>query len=190
MGGGMEGSRSTNEPGTKGRSARRRGTNGRVNGRVNGRPRTGGPDGIRIVRSGISVYEVEVDLGRYSPATTANIRGFKARLLKLLPSLRKHECYAGEVGGFVQELDRGTDLAHVMEHVILEILKLAEGSRRRFTGWTRKKSKNHVIHFQAPGAQAAKEATRGAIEVIEGVISGTRVDTAAIVKAVRRSSRR
>jgi len=146
-----------------------------------------GSGGIRIVRSGISVYEVEVDLGRYSLVTTADIRGFKTRLLRLLPSLRKHECYAGEVGGFVSELERGTDLAHVMEHVILEILKLADRSRRRFTGWTRKKSKNHVIHFQAPGARAAKEATRGAVEVIEGVISGARVDPAAIVKAVRRS---
>lgn len=167
-----------------------RNTNGR---RIDGRSlngRGGGAGGIRIVRSGISVYEVEVDLGKYSPVTTADIKGFKTRLLRLLPTLRKHECYAGEVGGFVQELDRGTDLAHVMEHVILEILKLAEGSRRKFTGWTRKKSKNHVIHFQAPGAKAAKEATRGALEVIEGVISGRRIDAAAIVKTVRRSEGR
>jgi cyanophycin synthetase len=145
---------------------------------------------IRIVRSGISVYEVEVDLGRYSFMTTAEIGGFKTRLLRLLPSLRKHECYAGEAGGFVREMERGTDLAHVMEHVILELLKLAAGSRRCFTGWTRKKSKNHVIHFQAPDARAAREATLGALGLIEGVIEGSPVDAEALVRGIRKPARR
>lgn len=144
---------------------------------------------IRIIRSGISVYEVEVDLGRYSSVTTAEIGGFKTRLLRVLPSLKKHECYAGEVGGFVSELERGTDLAHVLEHVILELLKLAAGSRRRFTGWTRKKSKNHVIHFQAPNARAAREATALALEVIEGVIQGTKIDAASLVAGIRKANR-
>jgi cyanophycin synthetase len=144
---------------------------------------------IKIVRSGISVYEVEVDLGRYSCVTTAEIGGFNSRLLRLLPSLKKHECYAGEVGGFVSELERGTDLAHVLEHVILELLKLAAGSRRRFTGWTRKKSKNHVIHFQAPDARAAREATARAVQVIEGVIQGTKIDADGLVAGIRKANR-
>lgn len=143
--------------------------------------------GIRIIRSGISVYEVEVDLGRYSCLTTAEISGFRTKLLRLFPSLRKHECYASEVGGFVRELDRGTDLAHVMEHIILELLKMASRSRRRFTGWTRKKSKNHVIHFQAPDAHAAREAALGAIEVIEGIIGGNRVNAQMLIKEIRNS---
>ena len=142
-------------------------------------------NGIKIVKSGISVYEVEVDLGRYSSVSTAQIAGFKTRLLRTLPSLRQHECYAGEIGGFAEELSRGTDLAHVMEHVTLELLKLAAGSGKRFTGWTRKKSRNHVIHFQAPSAQAARKATAGAIQIIEGLIAGSRVDARAIVKDIR-----
>ena len=140
---------------------------------------------IRVVRSGISVYEVEVDLGRYSLVDTSQIAGFKRRLLRGLPTLRQHECYAGEVGGFVKELERGTDLAHVMEHVILELLKLAAGSRRCFTGWTRKKVKNHVIHFQAPDARSAKEATAGAIGLIEGVIAGRPVDARGVIAGIR-----
>jgi cyanophycin synthetase len=144
-------------------------------------------NGIKIVRSGISVYEVEVDLGKYASVTTAQLVGFKTRLLRTLPSLRQHECYAGEVGGFAEELTRGTDLAHVMEHVTLELLKLASGSGRRFTGWTRKKSKNHVIHFQAPDARAAREATAGAVQVIQAVLDRRPIDARALVKAVRRS---
>jgi cyanophycin synthetase len=144
---------------------------------------------IRVVRSGISVYEVEVDLGRYSLVDTSEIAGFTRKLLRRLPTLRQHECYAGEVGGFVKELERGTDLAHVMEHVILELLKLASRSRRCFSGWTRKKVKNHVIHFQAPDARSAREATLGAIGLIEGVIAGRPVDAREVVASIRRNGR-
>jgi cyanophycin synthetase len=143
--------------------------------------------GIRIIGSGISVYEVEVDLGEYAALTTARLGGFRRKLLRLMPTLAKHECYAGEAGGFVEELDKGTDLAHVMEHVILELLKLASGPRARFSGWTRKRSKHYVIHFQAPSAKAAMRAAVGAIEVIEGIISGNGVDSQALVKEIRNS---
>jgi len=141
--------------------------------------------GMRIVRSGISVYEIEVDLGKYSSVTTASLNGFTRKLVRLFPELRAHECYASEVGGFLKEMEKGTDLAHVMEHLILEMLKMASRSHRRFTGWTRRKSKNHVIHFQAPGAQAARRAAAGAIEIIEGVIAGERVDARLIIGEIR-----
>ena len=145
--------------------------------------------GIRIVRSGISVYEVEVNLGKYSTATTASLNGFTRKLVRLLPELRAHECYASEVGGFLKEMEKGTDLAHVMEHLILELLKTASSSHRRFTGWTRRKTKNHVIHFQAPNGQAAKRAAAGAIEIIEGLITGERVDARVIIGEIRDSEK-
>jgi len=147
-------------------------------------------NGIRVVRSGISVYEVEVDLGRYALASTSEMAGFTRKLLRQLPTLRQHECYAGEAGGFVKELERGTDLAHVMEHVILELLKLAAGSRRCFSGWTRKKVKNHVIHFQAPDARSAREAAAGAIGFIEDVIAGRPADARGVVAGIRGRGRR
>jgi cyanophycin synthetase len=146
-----------------------------------------GPRGIRIVRSGISVYEVEVDLGKYASASTADLDGFPRKLVRLLPELARHECFASEVGGFLDEMKKGTDLAHVMEHLILELLKVSSSPPKRFTGWTRKKSKNHVIHFQAPSAQAARKATAGAIQIIEGLIAGSKVDARAIVKDIRES---
>ena len=145
------------------------------------------PRGIRIIRSGISVYEIEVDLGRYASASTADLDGFPRKLVRLLPELARHECFASEVGGFLDEMKKGTDLAHVMEHLILELLKVSSCPRKRFTGWTRKKSKNHVIHFQAPSAQAARKAAAGAIEIIEGIIAGSKVDPRLIVRDIRES---
>jgi cyanophycin synthetase len=152
-----------------------------------GRHVKGSTKGIRVIRSGISVYEVEVDLGKYAAASTSSLNGFPRKLVRLFPELRTHECFASEVGGFLREMEKGTDLAHVMEHLILELLKVASCPPRRFTGWTRKKTKNHVIHFQAPSAQAAKKAAAGAIQIIEGIIAGSRVDARAIVRDIRDS---
>ncbi|HVP57571.1 MAG TPA: hypothetical protein VMU02_05700 [bacterium] len=149
----------------------------------------GETQGMRILRSGISVYEVEVSLGRYSSATTATLNGFVRKLVRLLPQLRSHECYASEVGGFLKEMEKGTDLAHVMEHLTLELLKMASCSHKRYTGWTRRKSKNHVIHFQAPNAQAARRAAVGAMEIIEGIAGGDRVDPQRIVREIRNCER-
>jgi cyanophycin synthetase len=142
---------------------------------------------LRIIRSGISVYEIEVDLGRYAGRTTDKIRGFATRLLRMFPDLRKHECYAGEAGGFVAELRLGTDLAHVMEHLILELIKVASGGNQRFSGWTRKKGRHYVIHFQAPDGSVGRCAAAGALGIIEGILSGTRVSKKAVIKAIRDS---
>jgi cyanophycin synthetase len=142
---------------------------------------------LRIVRSGISVYEVEVDLGGYADRTTDKIRGFVSRLLRMFPSLRKHECYAGEAGGFVDELRLGTDLAHVMEHLILELIKVASSTGHRFSGWTRKKGKHYVIHFQAPDASMGRCAAAGALGIIESILKGKRVQKKAVIKAIRDS---
>ena len=144
-------------------------------------------DGIRILRSGVSVYEVEVDLGKYASIETNEIKGFSRKLLRLMPTLRNHECFAGECGGFVEEMAEGTDLAHVLEHVALEMLRLANGSRRKYSGWTRKTRRKgvHVIHFQAPSGTMAMHASQCAIRTIESIIEGKPVSRRAILEELR-----
>jgi hypothetical protein len=143
--------------------------------------------GIRIVGSGISVYEVEVDLGGLRSVTTDKLDGFIPRLLRMFPALRKHECYAAESGGFIRELRLGTDLAHVMEHLILELLKVSSQPHRRFSGWTRKKGRNYVIHFQAPDGPTGRCAALNAIKIIEGVIEGRKLSKRALIREIRES---
>ncbi len=135
----------------------------------------------------MSVYEVEVDLGKYASLKTNEINGFSRKLLRLLPTLRRHECFAGERGGFVEEMEHGTDLAHVMEHVVLEMLRLADGSRRRYSGWTRKTRKRriHVIHFQAPNGAMAKRVSQCAARTIEDLVEGRPVKRSAVLGELR-----
>lgn len=72
-----------------------------------------------------AVIEAEVDLGEWKDRSSEEIPGFNERLKSWLPSLVEHRCSVGERGGFFQRLDRGTYLAHILEHVTLELQTLA-----------------------------------------------------------------
>ncbi|HEX8604618.1 MAG TPA: cyanophycin synthetase [Pseudoduganella sp.] len=66
-----------------------------------------------------------LDTGDLKDARTDMLPGFNERLLALLPSLYDHRCSAGKYAGFVQALQSGTNLAHVVEHVTLALQCLA-----------------------------------------------------------------
>lgn len=144
-------------------------------------------DGIRIVKSCISVFEVEIDLGRFTSVKTNQLNDFPAKLLRMFPALKKHECYAGEAGGFALELRKGTDLAHVMEHLTLELLKTAARPGREFSGWTRRRGRRHIIHFQTPDGSMGRCAVVNARMIVEGIIAGRRMSRDAIIQSIRDS---
>ncbi len=62
-----------------------------------------------------------LELGRLTGHETTSHRGFADRLTGLLPGLVEHHCSAGEPGGFLAALRRGTYFGHVTEHVTLEL---------------------------------------------------------------------
>ncbi|MBV7537573.1 cyanophycin synthetase [Duganella sp. sic0402] len=66
-----------------------------------------------------------IDLQALRDHTTTSIAGFTERLLSLLPSLYDHRCSVGQYGGFVQALNNGANLAHVVEHVTIALQCLA-----------------------------------------------------------------
>src|SRR6478735_258218 len=69
--------------------------------------------------------EAWVDLGALKDSASDELPGFNDRLKSWLPSLIEHRCSVGERGGFFQRLERGTYLAHILEHVVLELQSLA-----------------------------------------------------------------
>jgi hypothetical protein len=74
-----------------------------------------------------------------------------------------------------------------MEHVILELLKMTARNGRRFTGWTRKKTRTHVIHFQVPDGSMGRCAAQAAARLIEDIIEGRRISKRAILSDIRNS---
>lgn len=67
------------------------------------------------------VIVLNLSLGEYRECYTDQLPNFNQRLLKKLPGLREHYCSKGRPGGFVERLDEGTLLGHVIEHIALEL---------------------------------------------------------------------
>jgi cyanophycin synthetase len=70
------------------------------------------------------VIEAWVDLGEWRDLSSDEIPGFNERLTSWLPTMIEHRCSVGQRGGFFERLRRGTYLAHVLEHVTLELQTL------------------------------------------------------------------
>lgn len=78
-----------------------------------------------------SVIEAWVDIGLLEDFPSNKLPGFNERLNTFLPSLMHHTCGSGMAGGFLQRLDEGTWIGHVLEHVAIELQCLA-GMDTRF----------------------------------------------------------
>jgi cyanophycin synthetase len=71
------------------------------------------------------VLEAWVDLGELKDRSSDEMPGFNERLMGWLPSLVEHRCSVGQRGGFFERLRRGTYLAHILEHVTIELQSLS-----------------------------------------------------------------
>jgi cyanophycin synthetase len=70
------------------------------------------------------VAHAVIDIGPYEERPSNSFPDFVDRISAWLPGLHKHECGVGRPGGFVERLRRGTYLAHIAEHITLELQSL------------------------------------------------------------------
>jgi cyanophycin synthetase len=131
------------------------------------------------------VLEAWVDLGALSERASDEMPGFNERLMAWLPSMIEHRCSIGERGGFFERLRRGTYLAHILEHVVLELETLA-GSNCGF-GRTRESNVDGVykvaIEFDDESlVRAALEAGR---ELCLAAVNDQPFDVPATIKRLR-----
>jgi cyanophycin synthetase len=100
---------------------------------------------IRVLRGPnlyayMPVLQIIVDIGSYETRPSNTFPGFVERLTTWLPGLKKHECSLKRPGGFIERLQRGTYLAHILEHITLELQTLmgfdVSFGRARGTGET------------------------------------------------------
>jgi len=71
------------------------------------------------------VIRLKLDLEQLEQYPTDRLGDFTDRLLALVPTLQEHGCSYGAPGGFVKRLRDGTWLAHVAEHIAIELQCLA-----------------------------------------------------------------
>ena len=116
-----------------------------------------------------------MDLADLKDLASSEIPGFNDRLKAFLPSLAEHHCSEGRPGGFYERLKRGTYLAHILEHVVLELQSLA-GTPVKF-GKTRMTAADGV--YKMAVAYHDEEMGRAAVD------AGVELVQAAVRSAVR-----
>ncbi len=134
------------------------------------------------------VLEAWVDLAGYKDATTNSLPGFAERLMAWMPSLIEHRCLADQRGAFVERLTSGTNLAHVLEHVVLEIQSLA-GNDVSF-GRTKElpEAGNYRVIFEYVNEQVAKTALDLAMRLITAALHNQPIDLETEISALRETA--
>ena len=69
----------------------------------------------------LNVVVMRVRLGNFKDTPTRDIGGFNDNIIRYFPGLTEHKCTKGYKGGFIDRLKEGTYLAHVTEHLCLEV---------------------------------------------------------------------
>jgi cyanophycin synthetase len=70
------------------------------------------------------IVKIQVKLGEFVDVPTKDIGNINENIIRLFPGIKDHKCAKGYVGGFVERLKEGTYLAHVTEHLCLEIQRM------------------------------------------------------------------
>jgi cyanophycin synthetase len=136
----------------------------------------------RNVYSHRKVVRAIVDIGKLYDTPTKDIDGFNEKILECFPGLGKHYCSLGYEGGFRERLEEGTYLAHLIEHLTLELQSIA-GSEVRY-GRTRLFEENQIyeVVFEYELEQLAIECIVVAVESINALIAGEVPDVEEINK--------
>ncbi|MDQ1591127.1 MAG: cyanophycin synthetase [Pyrinomonadaceae bacterium] len=132
------------------------------------------------------VLVMKLDLEELAETESSGLSGFNERLTALLPGLAEHGCSKGRPGGFIERLERGTYLGHIIEHVALELSELV--GVPVYYGKT--------IYADEPGCYnvvVAYKAERGmrfllgvAVELVEALVKGEAYSLAEKLTEARR----
>jgi len=131
------------------------------------------------------VLRVRLALGEYDNISTGDLGDFGDRLLAALPGLGEHCCSRGYPGGFRERLAEGTYLAHVYEHVVIELQCRAgyEVSFGKARAAGRPGLYEVVVGYRAKAAAVA--AALAAEELLAALLAGGFPDAAAAVARIR-----
>ena len=133
------------------------------------------------------IIRVKLDIGEYEDLPTMAIEDFNEQLIAMLPGLAEHHCSRGVAGGFLQRLQEGTYLAHVYEHILLELQGLAgyevSFGKARWSGV-------HGVYDVVTSCRnraVAMEAAYQTETVIRAALQGRQADMAAVVNGIKKA---
>ncbi len=118
------------------------------------------------------LIQMRLDLEDLRDRPTSEIPGFREGLEKLLPGLWDHQCSRSCYGGFLQRVEEGTWMGHVIEHVAIELQSMA-GMGVDF-GRTRETTTEGVYNvvFEYQEAEAGRFAAKAAVYLCQALVDG------------------
>jgi cyanophycin synthetase len=127
-----------------------------------------GPNYWSIRRQKLVV--MRLDLEDLAEKHSNEILGFYDGLVQVLPTLIEHYCSPGYRGGFLERVQRGTMMGHIIEHIALELQELA-GMQVGF-GRTRETADPGVYNvvFEYVDEQAGRYAGRAAVRLCTSLV--------------------
>ena len=117
------------------------------------------------------LIQMRLDLEDIADKPSNLIPGFYQGLVKILPTLIEHYCSKKHRGGFLERVQEGTYMGHIVEHVALELQELV-GMPVGF-GRTRETSTAGVYNvvFEYVYEEAGRYAGRAAVRLCNSLIS-------------------
>jgi cyanophycin synthetase len=90
--------------------------------------------GMRVLRGPnlfayMPVLQVTLDIGPFEQQPNSNFPGFTERIVGWLPGLETHECSLNRPGGFIERLQHGTYLAHIVDPDTLDLHHVIAGGQ-------------------------------------------------------------
>lgn len=142
----------------------------------------------RNIYSHRPVMKLVVDIGKYGDIPTKDIAGFNEKLLSAFPGLKTNFCGCGYEGGFLERLNEGTYLAHVLEHTILE-MQFMLGYDVSF-GKTRtlKAPSLYYLVYEYENEVCGLECGKAAVFILNCFIGGEEINTNQFLEYLKRIS--
>jgi len=128
-----------------------------------------GPNYWSIRRTKLIV--MRLDLEDLAQRYSHEIPGFFEGITQVLPTLVEHYCSPGYRGGFLERIQKGTLMGHIIEHIALELQELA-GMPVGF-GRTRETAESGVYNvvFEYAYEQAGRYAGRAAVRLCNSIVA-------------------
>jgi cyanophycin synthetase len=124
-----------------------------------------------------NTIQILIDTGDFKNILTNQINGFSDNLINQIPSLITHRCGTGEIGGFITRVKEGITIAHLLEHVIIELSFFALNWKG--IGKTRSTDKDGyfyiAIYCGIIYENVMRECIECSLEILENVLNGKKI---------------
>ncbi|HEX9058545.1 MAG TPA: cyanophycin synthetase, partial [Clostridia bacterium] len=133
------------------------------------------------------VIRIKVRIGELNDIPTKDINNLNEQIMKFFPGLYNHKCSKGYEGGFVERLKEGTYIAHVAEHLCLELQRVL-GHDQRFGKTRQVKDDVYNIVYSCRYPEVGKACGLFIIRMLNSIIERSKFDFDKEFETIKRLS--